>query len=314
MPLSEISENESSMSRRKQDRTNDVVKKEKVVVQPLLRNKRREKSQAPPMGALQLNLLKCQAAQAKMIIARNERKYQNYMDALNVVDDASRPPTKEELLAAELQELQRRKAALHSEASSSSLTKQEEEHDDENDEDEERIEEANNQPEEVLPEAVCVTPDGMPQWALPLRDRRPWDISIAEPIVMDALLRHQDRAYAKQRRDGFYAPSIDDKLRPAPPKPGAFDTFRQCQPSRIVENDGGALFVLTAVEHGLKGFAPYLFKIYGGETEKKETPAPQPDPYGASVDGRGDVDLWDPRADDDLNSLEAKLTEKPNQH
>ena len=206
------------------------------------------------MNATELHVLKCQAAQAKMIIARNQRKYQDFMDTLSQVDTV--PQTKAELLAAELQDLQRRKIAA--------LQGDDEETFDEDDVDSEDEDDEEMEGYDAVPEAVPVS-DDIPIYARPLTGRRnPWDISIAEPIVMDALLRHQDKAIAK----------VLSGVNPPPREVAetAIETDRP-QEDKPHGNDGGALFVMTAVEHGLQGFAPFIFNYYGTPSAQTDAKA-----------------------------------------
>jgi len=255
--------------------------------------KKREKSLPPT--SLELNVLKCQAAQAKMIIARTERNYQELMDALSLAEDSSAPKTKDELLAREIEELQRRKAAALND-----VILEEDDFDDDDDDDSDDDDDDDKSVPPV-PEARAVTTpppsdDVVPAYARPLSQRKnPWDVSIAEPVVMDALLRHQDKAFQKIR---------DGSAKPEPPPEQPLKPKERPRKKNNTD-DGGALFVLNAVEHGLRGFAPYLFDCYSQEQNTTPTnnnnPPPRRCPY-ADVDDGAEVHVFDP------HSLEAKLT------
>lgn len=264
--------------------------------------RRRERS-CPAVGSVQLNLLKCQAAQARMIIARNERKYADAMYTLGLVEEEGESGDTDEAtrvaeLAAELASLQSRKEAmLHAESD-------EEEEDAEGDDSRQKAVPAAEPVAAPVP-AVTATVVG--------RARSAWEISIAEPVVFDALLRHQDRVWGKlatRTAEPMVLCHNSPVKQPPPPRVGASPMHESSQ-----------LSVVRAVERGLADVAPYVFNFYSDSNRKsaKKTHR-RVDPYDAvtcHASPEAHVDIWDPHpvsqaSDfDEVDILEAQLTASP---
>lgn len=258
--------------------------------------RKREKS-LPPMGPIETNVLRCQAARTRMHIAQHQSKLSEYLDALELVEEEPDDEvSRAEALAAELADLQSRRDEMLRDMSSDYDSSSES-----SDDDDELVEAVVEQPEE----AVVVTPERREDAtdfcavALPYKQRPAWEISVAEPIVFDALMRHQERVWEK-RREPVYDYRAAPKLAP-PPAPAAKQT--------PVE---GQLFVFNAVQKGLADIAPYLFDYYSTRSST-EAAAKRPDPYAtAYVDHNARIDIWDPHPNestdfDELGFLEAQL-------
>lgn len=249
------------------------------------------------MGPIEMNVLRCQAARTRMHIAQHQSKLTEYLDALELVEEEPDDETRRaEALAAELAELQSRRDEMLRDMSESETS----------DSDDEPVEAVVEQP--VFEEAVVVTPERRETAAefavvaRPFKQRPAWEISVAEPIVFDALMRHQERVWEKRRDSCDYRAA---PKRAPPPAPAAKQT--------PVE---GQLFVFNAVQKGLADIAPYLFDYYSTRSSPQATTtaAKRPDPYSAAyVDRNARIDIWDPHPNestdfDELGFLEAQLS------
>lgn len=279
------------------------------------RSSDRRKSLPPPQtnGAMQANLLKCQAAQARMLIARNERKYADAMFSLGLVEETREEPNRAGKLAAELAALQKRKEELRSSVA---------EDDDDDEQDRHHGEaEVSSTPVPVAAEVIADPPTA----AFTTFDcsRRAWQISVAEPVVFDALLRHQDRVWEKHRVSPMrYVNSRQSLVSAERPSVRVEENQTNEQQQSSVYGDDGTLFVFNAIDRGLADIAPYLFNRYKSTKKTSETPsAKKPasayDPYACCTpDGTtDDIAVWDPRSNnkqasdfDDIQILEAQLT------
>lgn len=253
-----------------------------------------------------------------MLIARNERKYADAMYTLGLVEEDdfedegqqgeeradSRTDDRADALAAELALLQSRKEAmLHA--------------DSDDDDDDDAIDDPEVAATPVIEAAVAApvatTAAKEEPTVLVARPRRAWEIAVAEPVVFDCLLAHQERVWEKHRVSPRLCVDAAPKTprRPAyrrPPPPP--------QPSLFGDTTAGPMFVLNAVERGLADVAPYVFNYYSTK-KSADQPIRRHDPYDAlatTASPQVDIDVWDPHPAsqssdfDEAGFLEAQLT------
>jgi len=142
--------------------------------------------------------------------------------------------------------------------------------------------------------------------AKPIAQRKPWEITIAEPIVFDALMRHQDRAFVKFKELGPNSSSTQDTYDiPSP-------LHRPDLPQRNQIGVDERTSTFKAINSGLKTLAPYLFNFYSGEKPIiSPNKTPNFDPYAdlqvplADNSTNHDLLIWDPHR---IDSLETQLT------
>lgn len=238
-----------------------------------------------------------------MIIARNERKYADAMYTLGLVEEEGDSGEADEStrvaeLAAELASLQSRKEAmLHAES----------------DDDEEDAEgEDTRQTAAPVPAEPVAAPVPSVTATVVGRARSAWEISIAEPVVFDALLRHQDRVWEKLA------------TRTAVPITPSHESPVKKQPLHVNTSpmpESSQLSVLRAVERGLADVAPYVFNFYSDNNRKGAKSAHRRvDPYDAltcHASPEAHVHIWDPHPTsqatdfDEVDILEAQLTAPP---